>query len=117
MLFDLLSYHAWTLSPCHQNGVSGDQITVYTDPQTLPEDVIAGDATIGETSTNVYIPYNQDYEGDGVIDDVYWMLEGYVADAGSSVYSFTTPQDTNLYSVVHYWNGSTESKATDEEFE
>lgn len=89
LLFDLLSYHAWTLSPCHQTGVSDEQITVYTDPQTLPEDVTTGDEETGTYPTDVYIRYNQDYEGDGVIDEVYWWPEGQVTATGEGTYSIT----------------------------
>jgi hypothetical protein len=88
-LFTVKYYYAWTLTPCHRTGVSDEQITVYTDPDTPPEDVTAGDEETGIYPTNVYIPYNQDYEGDGVIDEVYWMPEGQVTETGEGTYSIT----------------------------
>lgn len=96
-LFSPTYYYAWTLSPCHQTGVSTDQITVYTDPNTLPEDVTTGDGEAGTYPTDIYIPYNQDYEGDGVIDETYWMPEGQVTATGEGTYSITGNNGETYY--------------------
>lgn len=120
LLFDLLSYHAWTLSPCHQSEESSDQITVYTDPYTRPEDVTVDGG--GEYPTLVYTAFNYDGDGDGEVDETSWDPAGLVKETGTGTYSFwvldtTSPVPGVGGRSIYYWNGSTKTESIDEEFE
>ena len=100
-LFKLNSYPAWTLSPCHREGVAAEYITVYTDYDTLADDIV-----IGETSVCLKYDYGEDYDGDGV-NDFTIMPEGFVTGTGEGTYSITSTRNE-----TYYYNGSISGNST-----